>query len=69
MKAGPKPRVVHPEVGTSRSALLLTVRVESGIARTKSNNGPRGWLSSLLFLFFIGLREHTDNIEGCSHTS
>lgn len=31
-------------VGTSRSALLLTVRVESGIARTKSNNGPRGWL-------------------------
>lgn len=33
-----------PGVGTSRSALLLTVRVESGIARTKSNNGPRGWL-------------------------
>lgn len=37
-------------VGTSRSALLLTVRVESGIARTKSNNGPRSWLCSL-FLF------------------
>lgn len=33
-------------VGTSRSALLLTVRVESGIARTKSNNGPRSWLCS-----------------------
>lgn len=35
-----------PGVGTSRSALLLTVRVESGIARTKSNNGPRSWLCS-----------------------
>lgn len=35
-------------VGTSRSALLLTVRVESGIARTKSNNGPRSWLCSFL---------------------
>lgn len=27
-------------VVTSHSALLLTVRVESGIARTKSNNEP-----------------------------
>lgn len=35
-------------VGTSRSALLLTVRVESGIARTKSNNGLRSWLCSFL---------------------
>lgn len=56
------PRVVRLEVGTSRSALLLTVRVESGIARTKSNNGPRGWLSSLLvsiFIFSCALSTHT----------
>lgn len=50
---GTRLQVVRLEVGTSRSALLLTVRVESGIARTKSNNGPRGWLSFFLFFIFI----------------
>lgn len=40
-------------VGTSRSALLLTVRVESGIARTKSNNGPRSWLGSSLQMLWM----------------
>lgn len=46
-------------VGTSRSALLLTVRVESGIARTKSNNGPRSWLGSVLLMLFWCCETHT----------
>lgn len=45
-------------VGTSRSALLLTVRVESGIARTKSNNGPRSWSGSVLLMLFWCCETH-----------
>lgn len=58
-------------VGTSRSALLLTVRVESGIARTKSNNGPRSWLCSSLLrsrhFCCCRTQNHTTWTHACTH--